>query len=92
MSLRIAPVALAALLSVAPAGGQIVVIAPDSDREAADSRVVCKSQKATGTRLAKKSCRTVRQWDEMREQHMRDMKEATGPGVQLDSANPNAPN
>lgn len=41
----------------------------------ADQRVVCKKQKATGTRFEKKTCMTARQWEATREQNRRDLKE-----------------
>jgi hypothetical protein len=75
-----------------PAAAQTAVSAAEAARTAEDDRVVCNSQKSTGTRLGKKICMTQRQRDEMREQQMRDLKEATGPGIQSDSDSPGAPN
>jgi hypothetical protein len=40
-----------------------------------EQKVVCKKQKATGTRFEKKTCMTSRQWDAVREQNRRDAKE-----------------
>lgn len=92
MVLRVTSVALVALLSVTPAAAQTAVSASEAARAAEDDRVVCKSRRDTGTRFARKTCMTQRQWDEMREQQMRDLKEATGPGIQSNSDNPGTPN
>jgi hypothetical protein len=43
--------------------------APDTDR------LVCKYQLKTGTRFKERSCRTVKQWEAMREQQRRDAHE-----------------
>ena len=56
------------------------------------SKVVCKYELKTGTRFKERSCKTVKDWDAMREQHMRDAKEMAGPVVNTDSTSPNTPN
>jgi len=38
-------------------------------------KMVCKRQKDTGTRFQRKTCRSVQQWDQIREQQMRDARE-----------------
>ena len=92
MSPRNVAIALVACAIALPAAAQTGVSSAEGARAAEDDRVVCKSQKSTGTRLGKKVCMTQRQRNEMREQQMRDFKEAAGPGIQSDSDSPGTPN
>lgn len=75
MAMRIAAIAFATLVIAAPATAQTAVSAAEAARAAEEDRVVCKSQKATGTRFEKKTCMTVKQWEAMREQNRRDAKD-----------------
>lgn len=62
----------------APGYGQQPVSSEDVvvvGRVHSDQKLVCKRQKNTGTRFEKKTCRTVQQWDQLREQHRRDAEE-----------------
>lgn len=66
-------------------GPDVVVVGEQVNPE---QRVVCKSQRATGTRFEKKTCMTVRQWDAVREQHRRDAKEMfDGPQIETRRGN-----
>lgn len=51
------------------------VTPPEAARAADDSRLICKSQPQTGSRLQKRTCQTKAQWEEARLQHQRDLKE-----------------
>lgn len=75
MAMRIAAIAFVTLVIAAPATAQTAVSAAEAARAAEEDRVVCKSQKATGTRFEKKTCMTVKQWEAMREQNRRDAKD-----------------
>ena len=44
-------------------------------REKGEDRLVCKSKAKTGTRFQTKTCRTVREWDQIAEQQKRDAAE-----------------
>lgn len=47
------------------AGGAAVATAPEAGDDAS-TRVVCKQTTPLGTRFAKKTCKTVAEWDELR--------------------------
>ena len=66
--------------------------APTPNGPDPQSKIVCKYELKTGTRLKERSCKTVKDWDAMREQHMRDAKEMAGPVVNTDSTSPSTPN
>lgn len=57
--------ALAILLSSHPLAAQT----------AADEKLVCKTDAKTGTRFKTKICKTRLQWEQMREQHLRNARE-----------------
>ena len=61
-------VGLAIVLQSAP-------VSKDVAREADDNRVICKSEAKTGTRQKTRICMTRAQWDDIREQNQRDLKE-----------------
>jgi hypothetical protein len=56
------------------------------------NKKVCKSEASTGSRFQKRVCHTNREWDQIREQNMRDMSEMSRPQFGSDSTNPNTPN
>ena len=69
---------LAVAMMAAPAIAASTPAAPastPSNPAADDNKVICKQQKASGTRFAKKKCMTKAQWDLMAEQHRRDAEE-----------------
>lgn len=75
--MKVAIVLLGVALA-APATSQQSASSPDAvvvGDPQDEQKVVCKKQKATGTRFEKKTCMTVQQWDQLREQNMRDAKE-----------------
>jgi hypothetical protein len=56
------------------------------------TKKVCKSEPSTGSRFQKRVCHTNQEWDQIREQHMREMSEMSRPQFGSDSTNPNTPN
>ena len=60
--------ALAILLNTQPLAGQATQVV-------ADDKVVCKTDAKTGTRFKTNICKTRLQWEQMREQHLRDARE-----------------
>ena len=44
-------------------------------RQADDNRIICKSEAKTGTRQKTRTCYTKAQWDKIREQNQRDVRE-----------------
>src|SRR5436190_1198135 len=44
-----------------------------------NNKVVCRYEQDTGSRFQTRTCHTNKEWDEMREQHMRAAKEIIGP-------------
>ena len=61
---------LAALALVSPVSAQA-----GSTATTPEDRVVCKYQTATGTKFKTKICKTHKEWEAMREQNRRDLKE-----------------
>jgi hypothetical protein len=43
-----------------------------------DRKVVCKNEQVTGSRFPTRSCKTVAEWDAIREQQLRDAHELLG--------------
>lgn len=67
---------LAIAIMAAPAiAGSTPAVTPSASGDPDASKLICKSQKDTGTRFAKKKCMTKAQWDAVAEQHKRDAKE-----------------
>lgn len=61
---------LAALALVSPAPGQA-----GSTASAPEDRVLCKYQVSTGTKFKTRTCKTQKQWEAVREQNRRDLKD-----------------
>jgi hypothetical protein len=57
-----------ALVSAVPAQAGSTASTPED-------RVVCKYEVSTGTKFKTKTCKTHKQWEAMREQNRRDLKE-----------------
>jgi hypothetical protein len=73
MSLIVSMLPLLALSFSADPAPSVVSGASSSTE---DQKIVCKKTGNTGTRFAKKTCRTRAEWDAIREQAMRDAAEA----------------
>ncbi|ATE63437.1 hypothetical protein [Rhizorhabdus dicambivorans] len=54
---------------------------PASQQPADGSRIVCKSQPTTGTRLRTKVCHSIAEWELISEENRRTAKEMVGPVV-----------
>lgn len=61
--------------AVADTAGQAAEKTRDPDR------VVCKTKAKTGSRLATKTCHTVKEWDIIAEENRRTFQEANGPTI-----------
>jgi hypothetical protein len=61
---------VAALALVSPAPGRA-----EPTASIPEDRMVCKYQAVTGSRFKTKICKTEKQWEEIREQNRRDLKE-----------------
>ena len=48
---------------------------PSEARQADDNKIICKSEAKTGTRNKTRTCYTKAQWDKIREQNQRDVRE-----------------
>lgn len=66
---------VAAIVASTPVAAQTPVSASEAARAADDNEVVCKKQTDTGSRFQKKTCRTRAQWEQMRIQQQRDLRE-----------------
>ena len=73
------PTSFIALAAFAVNPGLAQAVEPATASEAAkaadDSKLVCKTKTGTGTRFSKKTCMTHAQWDAVRIQNQRDLKE-----------------
>lgn len=81
MPARIVPLVLACAICVTPAAAGVA--AP----EKAGDRVVCKTQRKTGTRLGSRICRTVDQWERITEENRRTAHELIDrPSIKIDGS------
>ena len=48
---------------------------PPQGRQVDDNQIICKSEAKTGTRQKTRTCLTKAQWDKIREQNQRDVRE-----------------
>ena len=83
ISRAIVAIARASFASSSPSFAEPATASIPNGRDL-QNKVVCKYELKTGTRFKERSCRTVKDWDAMREQHMRDAKEMAGPTVNTD--------
>ncbi len=61
-------------LGTAAVFAMLIMVSPialAADVSKPEDRIVCKRRQETGTRFFSKVCRTVRQWEEMAEEHRR---------------------
>ena len=76
-----APAATAAAAPAAPVAAAdeaaTLATAGPTDAAAADADIVCRSMKVTGTRFAKRECKTVTAWNEYDTYTNQNAKEAT---------------
>jgi hypothetical protein len=75
MALRIAAIALVILSAATPAAAQSEASSSEAARSVDDNRVICKKEAKTGTRHQTRTCHTKAEWEEIRLQNQRDLKE-----------------
>ena len=64
-------------ISVMPVLAQVVdpVTASEAAQSSDESKLVCKGEAKTGTRFKTRTCHTKAEWEEIRQQHQRDLRE-----------------
>lgn len=83
--MRMVIASVAVLLIAAPGAAEVRKSAD------ADAKIVCKYKAKTGTRFPSKKCHSVKEWEQITEEHRRTAAEMSGPVVQIDPEDPGGP-